>query len=76
MPVINGAEATRRIRSFLKNQEPKVKQPFICCLTSYNVQNFKVEAKRAEMDAFLVKPIFKTGVKKLLDKIGVDIDDN
>ena len=62
MPVCGGAEATKSIRNFLKDFAPELKQPFVCCLTSYNAYNFKVEAFNVGMDAFLTKPIFKSGI--------------
>ena len=71
MPVCGGAETTKRIKKLFKDSAPGVKQPFICCLTSYNSFNFKLEAYVAGMDAFLTKPIFKSGVKRLLAKVGI-----
>ena len=71
MPVCAGVEATKFIRKFLKEFAPELKQPFVCCLTSYNNNNFKIEAYEVGMDAFLTKPIFKSGIKRLLVKSGL-----
>ena len=63
MPVCNGAEATKEIRR-LTNQA-KV-NTFICCLTAYAENQYKIAAKEAGMDYHFVKPIFKTQAIKLL----------
>lgn len=47
------------------------KQPFICCLTSYNDLSFKTDAINAGMDGFMTKPIAEAGVKRLLTKSGL-----
>lgn len=73
MPVCGGSEATKSIRKFLKDFAPELKQPFVCCLTSYNAYNFKVEAFNVGMDAFLTKPIFKSGIQRLLTKAGLAV---
>jgi len=52
MPVCNGFEATIKIRKFLNQSNPNLKQPFIVCLTSYTENSFKREAQEAGMDYF------------------------
>ena len=71
MPICRGPEATRSIRKFLKDSAPELKLPFICCLTSYNTYNCKLEAYHAGTDAFLTKPIFKQGIQRMMTKAGL-----
>ncbi len=71
MPVLNGAQTTLLIRQILTNQAPDLPQPFVCCLTSYAERNYRYEAFKAGMDGFLNKPVFKTGLKRLLTKAQV-----
>ena len=66
MPVLNGIEATKIIRQYMKDTAPNLPQPFICCITSYNDANLKNEAIKARMNSFAVKPIFKSCIQKLL----------
>ena len=71
MPVCAGVEATRYIRKFISEFAPELKQPFVCCLTSYNNLSYKIEAHNVGMDAYLTKPIFKSGINRLLIKSGL-----
>jgi len=66
MPILNGIEATKIIRQYLKDTAPNLPQPYICCLTSYNDKKLKNEALKANMNSFAVKPIFKSGIQQLL----------
>ena len=71
MPDCNGCDATRKIRSFLSEQEDDDIQPFICCLTAYTENDYKVVAKEAGMDSLLVKPIFRAAARNILFKAGL-----
>ena len=41
MPVMNGCEAARKIREYLQESNPALKQPIIVCTTSYSGNIFK-----------------------------------
>ncbi|MCP4023739.1 MAG: response regulator, partial [Desulfobacteraceae bacterium] len=56
MPVMDGLEATRRIRAYEVEQEIKRKVP-ILALTANVLDNFKKRCLESGMDDFLVKPI-------------------
>ena len=71
MPVCGGIEAGKKIRSFVKKYLYKNKHPTICCITSYQGDSHKREAKNVGMDYFLVKPVLKTGLQKLLKLSGI-----
>ena len=72
MPICNGIESTMKIRKFYAENAPAgYPQPFICCLTSYKFDSFKIEALKSGMDGFMTKPIFKAGVQRLLTKAGL-----
>ena len=72
MPFCNGVQATIKIRKFFDKKAPKdARQPFICCLTSYNDLSFKTDAINAGMDGFMTKPIAEAGVRRLLTKSGL-----
>ena len=63
MPVCNGLEATKQIRKLTKQARVNT---FVCCLTAYAEDQYKIAAKEAGMDHTFVKPIFKTQAIKLL----------
>ena len=69
MPRLNGDEASLIIRDQLDKSQ--IVQPFICCVTSYQERGYRVKALEAGMDGFLTKPIFKTGMQRLLLKSGI-----
>ena len=68
MPICSGTESTKLIRKFLYKNMPNAHQPYICCLYNYTNDAVKQEAKEAGMNAFLTKPIFKSGIQDLLLK--------
>ena len=41
MPVMNGCEATMKIREYLREANPVLKHPIIACTTSYTGKVFK-----------------------------------
>lgn len=72
MPICDGKASTVMIRKFLAEEAPaELEQPFICCLTSYQQKAHLQSAIEAGMDGYLTKPIFKTGIQRLLVKAGL-----
>ncbi|WP_319502682.1 ATP-binding protein [uncultured Draconibacterium sp.] len=59
LPKINGLEATKRIRAFNKDV-------YIIAQTAYAQENYKQEAIAAGCNNFIVKPIDKNQLKKIL----------
>jgi len=66
MPECDGPSATKRIRSFIKERiiemgkrPRKREKPFICCLSAYIQENFKQEARKAGMNDYISKPLYK-----------------
>ncbi|WP_319228139.1 ATP-binding protein [Draconibacterium orientale] len=59
LPKINGFEATKRIRTFNKDV-------YIIAQTAYAQENYKQEAIAAGCNNFIVKPIDKNQLKKIL----------
>ncbi|KAI2616889.1 hypothetical protein GGR54DRAFT_609253 [Hypoxylon sp. NC1633] len=68
MPVIDGLEATRRIREFEQERAQELKPSTIIAITGVGNEDTRVEAMKAGMSQFLTKPVkFKTLQQLLLD---------
>lgn len=63
MPNMDGLETTRRIRSIVGDETP------IIILTAYDWTEIEEEAKKAGVNAFLAKPLFKSRLYKLMQDI-------
>lgn len=64
MPVMDGFQATKAIRSYLRKQNAQ--QPYIVALTAYNTEWFKRKCYESEMDYFLSKPLEVPKLHKIL----------
>ncbi|WP_319480844.1 ATP-binding protein [uncultured Draconibacterium sp.] len=62
LPKTNGLEATKQIRAFNKDV-------YIIAQTAYAQENYKQEAIAAGCNNFIVKPIDKNQLKKILSKL-------
>ncbi|WP_297098344.1 transporter substrate-binding domain-containing protein [uncultured Draconibacterium sp.] len=62
LPKVNGFEATKRIRAFNKDV-------YIIAQTAYAQENYKQEAMAAGCNNFIVKPIDKNQLKKILSNL-------
>jgi CheY-like chemotaxis protein len=67
MPIMNGIDATRRIRSFLSEEVglPRENQPYIFGVTGHVLDSFKEEGKSAGMDEILGKPLYVNILAKI-----------
>lgn len=63
LPEINGIEITRRIREKYGNL------PYILMISAYDSGNVEEDAKQAGIDAFIVKPLFKSTLYYNLRKL-------
>jgi CheY-like chemotaxis protein len=68
MPVMNGFEATRKIRAFEKSRLDEAKPSMIIGLTGLSSSFDASEAINSGMDRFLTKPVAFKEVKKILDQ--------
>ena len=69
MPVCDGPKATRKIRAFLtKKGYSSQDQPIICFVTAYQEDQKQKAAQEAGVDLYLVKPVFKNHLHKVLIK--------
>lgn len=66
MPVMDGLEATRRIRAL------PIPQPHIIALTANAYASDRAACRKAGMDGFLSKPVRKQNLLRELAAIGVD----
>lgn len=66
MPLIDGFEATRRIRRMY--QQAKKTQPFIIALTANATNGIQDRCAAAGMDAYLSKPMDASELAKILDE--------
>ena len=69
MPYCDGCEATKQIYQFASKHQLAV--PYICCLTAYPDNDYKIAAKEAGMKHLFVKPIMAAQVRKILIKTGL-----
>jgi len=72
MPVMNGFEATKRLREWEDNMRPGVRQP-ICALTAAHVDDFErselMKFKEAGLDVFESKPCNIPRLFKVVDDV-------
>lgn len=64
MPGMDGVETARAIRSLVGDDLP------IIILSAYDWPEIEKEARAAGVDAFLSKPVFKTGIVRLFKMLG------
>ena len=64
MPDLDGPQVAKKIRDMIS--KAGLTQPYICCCTAYVEAVFEKRALDAGMDHFLVKPIGKNEVQKIL----------
>lgn len=70
MPVLDGPSTAKKILDLLKSQ-PKIKKPFICCVTAFGDDAHKMVAKESGMDLVMNKPLFKANIQTLLSRAGL-----
>ena len=66
MPKCDGPTATAQIRELLNNNEYQQDSPYICFLTAYSNKKKRKVAIEAGGDNYLVKPVFKQQIHKVL----------
>ena len=67
MPIMDGYEATDRIRSFIKQNN--LFQPYIIALTGHTEDEYILKAWRHNIDEILGKPTTVNSVKEILDEL-------
>ena len=65
MPIMNGLEATTKIRDFL---EISGQQPIIVGVTGYASSKYHQIGQEAGMDTVIAKPMYVQTLKEILDK--------
>ena len=55
----------------MQEGRPKDKLPYLCFLTAYSEKSFRDKAAASGADSYIVKPIFKQTMHKLLIKAGL-----
>ena len=76
MPELNGIEAGIKIKKFMKKYLPVDQKSYICCITAFEGKKYAKQSLLAGMDFFLRKPVFKSGMEKLLKKVGLTNEDS
>ena len=71
MPVMDGIEATAKIRAYLK---PKNEKPIIIGVTGHAQESFQQKGKEAGMDAIYAKPLYSTAMEEVINKYYVNND--
>ena len=66
MPVCNGAETAKIIRSYLEAKVDYSKRPYIVCTANSSSKATMDECKKAGADNLVAKPIFKKAMYFLL----------
>ena len=64
MPVMDGIEATGKIRAYLKHKNEK---PIIIGVTGHVQESFKQKGIGAGMDTIYGKPLYSTVMKEILN---------
>jgi CheY-like chemotaxis protein len=67
MPLLDGYEATLKIKEFYKTTSETRICPYIVAMTACVLQEDREKAKKVGMDAFLPKPVTISDVKNILD---------
>ena len=66
IPIFNGAKATNMIKNLQLDHKDSV-EPYIVCLTNFKEDNkIRMEVLNAGMNELVGKPIFKSGIYRLL----------
>mmetsp|Transcript_38017 Transcript_38017/g.49929 ORF Transcript_38017/g.49929 Transcript_38017/m.49929 type:complete len:86 (-) Transcript_38017:39-296(-) len=74
MPLCDGPSTTRAIRALLsKHNESACHTPLICIVTAYQEKVKKEAAQHSGADQFIVKPVFKDHLQRLLVRSGLII---
>ena len=69
MPVCDGPTSCKLIIELLDTAGIKREdQPIICCISAYTEKHYSDVVKAAGMETFLIKPVFKDQLHKLLIK--------
>jgi signal transduction histidine kinase/CheY-like chemotaxis protein len=68
MPVMDGLEATRRIRQLLP-AKLQLRKPYIIALTAHATEEHKVKCLEAGMNAFLMKPVSFDALYQALEAV-------
>ena len=75
MPVLDGPSTIIKILAAIKKlQDPvakKVRKPFICCLTAFGDEAHINSATKAGMDLVIVKPLYESSLKSILEMSGI-----
>ena len=71
MPLLTGPQATRKIRGMLKQKGYSCDEVLICAVTEYSEISKQREAEEAGMNSFLVKPVFKSHMHRVLIEAGL-----
>jgi len=73
MPIMDGIDATRKIREFLTNEMaiPLENQPTIIGVTGHINSQFAILGERAGMNEVVPKPIYLSSMVQILTKLGM-----
>ena len=72
MPECDGPTSSQIMRDlFATAGIPRKDQPYIALLTAFTDKEFHEVALQKQMDAFYIKPIFKSQMQILLHKAGI-----
>ena len=66
LPGMDGPTCATTIKKILQETRPGEKLPYLCFLSAYAEKSFRDKAEAAGADSFIVKPIFKQNLHKLL----------
>ena len=69
MPVMDGIEATREMRSYIKAE--KLQEPIIVGVTGHTQPQYLEQGRKAGMNEILTKPLYIDVLKTILMKYGI-----
>ena len=71
MPNCDGVQTVKLLSKFMNTYMPLKKPPFICCISAYSSNKYRVNATAAGMHYYLSKPVGKDAMRVVLEKAGL-----
>ena len=68
LPGMNGPTCAIALSKLMQERRPKDELPYLCFLTAYSEKSFRDKAAASGADSYIIKPIFKQNLHKLLIK--------
>ena len=71
MPNCDGVQTVKLMSKFMNTYMPLKKSPYICCVSAYTSNSYRMNAAAAGMHHFLPKPVAKDSMRIVLEHAGL-----